>query len=106
MFTDKNLTLTPSRAGRGTGYGEGDIRIRAFQALEISLMRGTVDFVKRQDCDRNRAENRDCWNEEHSEVTESCGVHLAGCRMLRKADPSEHESGQEGADSRDAFRYE
>src|SRR5260221_6453226 len=102
MFTDRNLT--PSRAGRGTGYGEGNIR--AFQPLEISLMRGTVDFIKHQNRDRDCAENRDCRNEEYAEVTKDCRVHLARCRMLRKADPCEHESGKEGADSRDAFRYE
>src|SRR5271156_5483606 len=80
--------------------------IRAFQPLDISLMRRAVDVVKQQDRDRNRAEGRDYRKEDQAEVTQDRRVYLARCRMLRKADPREHESRNEGADARDAFRYE
>ena len=80
--------------------------IREFKQFDIFLMRGAVDVVKHQDGYRNRTEDRDDGNEDHAEVMQDRRVHLAWCRMLRKADPSQKESGKEGADSGDALRYE
>jgi len=66
-------------------------------------MRRAVDVVQHQNRDRDRAEYRDDRNEDHPEVMQYRRIHLPGCRMLRKADPSKDQSGKEGADSGDAF---